>query len=322
MKNVKSIGVIGQGFVGGALTQGMIHSVDVYAYDKAKKLAPGAKSPISSNHSTDDSFAPSLEQFVRACESKEDFTRTYFLCLPTPMFNDGAADLSIVESVLTELASVSTDRPRIAVIKSTVPPGSTDAWNKRFNNSNVYIVFNPEFLTEANSVNDFKNQTRIILGGPRPWINSVKQIYQAAYPKVPIIKTSSTTAEMVKYFTNVQLAARVVLSCELAQVCSALDKIGMDIDYDKVVEYAKYDTRLGGTHMNVPGNDGVPGARGHCFPKDINALIVVAKQLGVAPTIMDAVWKKNLEIVPTKDRDWEKMVGRAVSECVHCDCEA
>jgi UDPglucose 6-dehydrogenase len=121
---------------------------------------------------------------------------------------------------------------------------------------------------------------------------------------------------MVKYFTNVHLAARVVLSCEISQICKALDEQGMNIDYDKVCEYSRYDKRLGGSHMTVPGVDGIPGARGHCFPKDLNALSALAKQVGVTPIVMDAVWQKNLELVPKEHRDWEKMIGRAVSKKV------
>ena len=338
----KSFAVIGQGFVGGALTEGMSHSHVVLAFDKAAKYSELATRFIKALKEDD---APnlvrhplSLVELVNEAERRVDFSGIYFVCLPTPMFEDGEADLSIVDGVLNELASLppasctkcagaklawtcsacgglgKNTRGRIAVIKSTVPPGSTEKWNKRYEKFNLHVVFNPEFLTEANAINDFKNQTRIVLGGPRPWINAVKQIYQEAYPRVPIIKTSSTTAEMVKYFTNVQLATRVVLSCELAQLCEALDHDGMNIDYDKVIEYAKYDPRLGGSHMNVPGNDGISGARGHCFPKDLNALIVVAKKHGVLPTVMEAVWKKNIEVVPPEHRDWEKMVGRAVSK--------
>jgi UDPglucose 6-dehydrogenase len=105
-----------------------------------------------------------------------------------------------------------------------------------------------------------------------------------------------------------------VLSCEFKQVCDSLDNQGLNVDYDKVLEYAKYDPRLGGTHMNVPGNDGIPGARGHCFPKDLNAFIQVANSVSVKPTVMSAVWEKNLELVPHDHRDWEKMIGRAISK--------
>jgi len=64
-----------------------------------------------------------------ACEGREDFSKVYFVCLPTPMHEDGSADLTIVENVLDEIASVAGGR--IAVIKSTVPPGSTERWNKK-----------------------------------------------------------------------------------------------------------------------------------------------------------------------------------------------
>lgn len=314
----KSIAVIGQGFVGGSLTTVMAEKgFSVYVYDKAGKVAPGGKT-----HSFE---TLSVRHFVQRTEEFSDerdesgqatgipgFTGVYFVCVPTPMYEDGSCDTTIVEEVLKELAEIPGNR--IAVVKSTVPPGSTENWNNLFEGTGLRVIFCPEFLTEANALEDMRNQNRIILGGPRPYINTVKQIFQTAFPKVPITKTSSTTAEMVKYFTNIQLAARVVLSCELYQICDALDKRGLNIDYDKVKEYANHDVRLGNSHMNVPGIDGIFGARGHCFPKDLNALIAVSKSIDVKPTVMEAVWKKNLEVVPEEHRDWEKMHGRAVSK--------
>jgi len=225
------------------------------------------------------------------------------------MLEDGSADLSIVESVLAELASVPGER--IAVVKSTVPPGSVETWNKKFLDSELRVVFNPEFLTEANALDDMRNQNRIILGGPRPWINTVKQVFQSAFPKVPIIKTSSTTAEMIKYLTNNFLTVKVAFANEMAQICEALDKSGLNVDYDKVVEYSKYDKRLGDSHWAVPGPDGHRGYGGSCFVKDINAMISIAEKLGVDTSVLDGAWKKNLEVRP--ERDWEKLIGRAVS---------
>ncbi len=300
---MKSVAVIGQGFVGGTLAQVLTErGCPVLSYDKAK----GARGWIPYDG------LGSIAGLVAAAEARKDFSGIYFVCVPTPMSKSGMADVSIVAQVIAQIADAVT-RPSVAVVKSTVPPGSTEIWNRMCGEGQLHVVFNPEFLTEANALDDMREQTRIVLGGPRPWINQVRLFYRSAFPKTPIIKTSSTMAEMVKYFTNVQLAARVVLSCELWQVCEALDKQGLNIDYDKVVEYAGLDPRLGGSHMNVPGNDGVPGARGHCFPKDLNALIAVARQAGVSPTVMEAVWRKNLEVVPEAERDWEKMLGRAVS---------
>lgn len=306
---MKSIAVIGQGFVGGTLTTVFAErGCPVYVHDRSGKTAPGACVTSAT-----------LPWLVRDSERVKSFSGIYFVCVPTPMCDDGSADLSIVESVLEQLAAIPGER--IAVVKSTVPPGSTEKWNMDYGPngmkaSGLRVIFNPEFLTEANALEDMREQNRIILGGPRPWINAVKQVFQTAFPKVPIIKTSSTMAEMVKYFTNVQLATRVVLSCELWQLCEKLDRDGFNIDFDKVVEYASYDKRLGGSHMNVPGQNGIPGARGHCMPKDLNALISVAREAGIKPTVMEAVWEKNLEMVPQGERDWENMVGRAVSQKV------
>jgi len=323
---MKSIAVIGQGFVGGSLTTVFYErGFNVYTFDRAGTQAHGGKHPrekVSMYVGPTAVMTPdpvtTVQELVDECQKIENFSGVYFVCLPTPMFEDGEADLSIVENTLRELSEIPGER--IAVVKSTVPPGSTERWNKLFEKTGLRVVFNPEFLTEANALDDMRNQNRIILGGPRPHINKVKLIFQTAFPKVPLIKTSSTTAEMVKYITNCFLSAKVSFANEMFQICEALDAGGLDIDYDKVVEYARLDTRLGNSHWAVPGpvptHDGryVKGFGGHCFPKDLNALKKVADNLGVDTKVLDAVWEKNLEVRPSEDRDWEKMQGRAVSK--------
>tara|TARA_B100000214_G_scaffold374165_2_gene356184 strand:- start:14 stop:880 length:867 start_codon:yes stop_codon:yes gene_type:complete len=287
MKKKKKIGIVGQGFVGGALREGMSHAFTVETYDK-----------FLSEKST--------------CESLNDLvlkTEVIFLCLPTPMRKDGSCDLRIVESVVSDIDNfcVSNNLCKIIVLKSTIPPGTTSSLNEKV--KNIQVVFNPEFLTEANAVEDFKNQTRIIVGGPRPGSTIVKNVFRNAFPKVPIIKTGSNTAEMVKYFTNCFLSTKVSFSNEISQICKKLN-----IDYDKVVEYALHDDRLGKSHWSVPGPDGSLGFGGHCFPKDLNAMIFLATSLGVNPTVMEGVWDKNNEVRPEEDWDWVGMKGRAVSE--------
>jgi UDPglucose 6-dehydrogenase len=319
-----SIAVIGQGFVGGSLTSVFSERGEtVYAYDKTGKVAPGGVGSFNRQITRENVTPISLTDFVRECEGTPGFTGVYFVCVPTPMYEDGSCDVSIVEDVLELLAAApyGADSPqRIAVIKSTVPPGSTEKWNKQFNDRELHVVFNPEFLTEANAVNDMREQNRIVLGGPRPYINTVRNVFMRAFPKVPIIKTSSTTAEMVKYVTNCMLAVKVAFANEMSQICEELDKDGLNVDYDKVVEYIKFDRRLGETHWSVPGpvptHDGryVRGFGGHCFPKDVNALISVARNYSVSPTVMQAAWDKNLEVRGPSDRDWENQIGRAVSK--------
>ena len=275
---MKSIGIIGQGFVGTAVNEGLAKFYNIETFDIAK-----------------DSTCSSLEELY----SKSNII---FLCLPTPMEKDGSCHLGIIEPVLEELNELG---KTIVVVKSTIPPGTTEGWNKKY--KNIDIVFNPEFLTEANSIEDFKNQNRIIVGGPRPATTKVARVFRKAFPKVPIIKTGSTYAEMVKYVTNTFLATKVSFANEMYEICEYLD-----IDYDKVIEYAKHDERLGYSHWNVPGPDGDFGYGGHCFPKDVKALINVAMELDsdINPTMLQATDKKNNDV--RNDRDWEQQKGRAV----------
>ena len=281
---MKKIGIIGQGFVGTAVREGFQDYFTVLTNDKNGQCSN------------------TLEEIIDRC-------RVIFLCLPTPMSDDGSCYLGIVEEVLEkindrcDLKEFYGNESRIVVIKSTMVPGTTEKFNKTY--KYIQTVFNPEFLTEANSIEDFKNQNRIILGGPRPATTIVKRIFNKAFPKVPIIKTGSTTAEMVKYFLNSFLATKVSFANEMYQICEALD-----IDYDKVTEYAKYDDRIGKTHLNVPGPDGDFGYGGHCFPKDVKALKSLAHKLNVSPKILQAVDSKNNDI--RQNRDWEDMPGRAV----------
>ena len=277
------VGIIGMGYVGSALKEGFNKYHRIETFD------------IQSSLST----CNSEEELV----SKSDIL---FLCLPTPMKKNGACDISIVEKVISKLDNIiNANSEKIVVIKSTIPPGTTENFNKKYNN--LSIVFNPEFLTEANFIEDFRNQNRIILGGQRPATTAVKQFYIKIFPKATIVKTGSTYAEMVKYFANTFLATKVSFANEMKMICDKLE-----IDYDKVVEYAIYDNRLGKSHWAVPGPDGKPGFGGSCFPKDINALINKSKKLGIETEVLNSVWQTNLKVRP--ERDWEKLKGRAISQ--------
>ena len=271
-----SIGIIGQGFVGNAIYQKFKNYFTVYTYDLDNTRCNS-----------------SLEQ-VREC-------KTIFICLPTPTNSQGECDTSIIESVLDDLDKRSYHD---IVIKSTVVPGTTERLNKKY--KDLSIVFNPEFLTEANAVQDFENQNRIVLGGPRPTTTKIKRIYTKVFPGVHIIKTGSTHAEMIKYVTNTFLATKVSFANEIYQICEKLE-----LDYDKVIEYSTFDERLGKSHWAVPGPDGDFGYGGHCFPKDLKVMISLAHDLNVSPRILTAVDCKNNDV--RTDRDWEKMKGRAVS---------
>ena len=280
MSNEK-VGIIGQGFVGTAIREGMKNHFTIETYDKFKG---------------DLSTCSSLRE---VCEK----VQIVFTCLPTPMKKSGECDLSILEETVREINKFNLGN--IVVIKSTVIPGTTERLNNEC--ENIDIVFNPEFLTEANYIDDFKNQNRIIIGGPRPATTTVKNMFRKVFQKTPIVKTGSKTAESVKYFINCFLATKVSFANEFKQICELAD-----VDYDKVVEYALYDTRIGSTHLSTPGPDGRRGFGGSCFPKDLNALVYFATMNGLVPSVLEGVWEKNLEVRP--ERDWELLKGRAVSE--------
>tara|TARA_B100000959_G_scaffold68387_2_gene72445 strand:+ start:3522 stop:4364 length:843 start_codon:yes stop_codon:yes gene_type:complete len=278
-----TIGIVGLGYVGTAIKSGFEKHYDIETYDKFSN----SKSSVN------------LQDMVSRCN-------IIFVCVPTPMNKDGSCHTDIVESVIKEIDEVSMgwnevyrkDNKPIIVIKSTVPPGTTDRLHRKY--KGVDVIFNPEFLTEMNFLEDFKNQSRIILGGIRRGTNKLRQIYSRVFPHATIVKTSATYAEMVKYFVNCFLATKVSFANEMKQICDDID-----IDYDKVVEYATYDERLGKSHWAVPGPDGDLGFGGHCLPKDVSAIVsefdseLLKTVLGVNDKVRE-------------NRDWEDMKGRAV----------
>ena len=230
-----------------------------------------------------------------------------FVCVPTPMNSDGSCNLNIVKGVVRDInETVNCNQDgKIVAIKSTIPPGTTNDLNKEC--EHISVIFNPEFLTEANFIDDFKNQNRIIIGGERPSSTKLRQVYSLVFPNAKIVKTGSITAEMVKYFTNTFLATKVSFANEMKEICD-----GLKIDYDKVVEYSTYDERLGKSHWAVPGPDGKLGFGGSCFPKDLNALIHLAGELELCTEVLIGAWNTNLKVRP--EEDWKKLKGRAVTD--------
>ena len=276
---IRTVGIVGQGFVGTALREVFSCYNKIYTYDKAHEHLSTHRSVTALAHDCD----------------------VVFVCVPTPMKKDGSCDTSIVEKVCKEACL--TGRRNIIVVKSTVPPGTTKYLNEVCIDSQV--VFNPEFLLERNATEDFRNTDRIILGGPRPATTRLIQLYANVFPKASIIKTDSTIAEYVKYLTNCFLAVKVSLANEFAAMCEE-----NGVDYDKVIEYAMHDERLGDSHWSVPGPDGNLGFGGSCFPKDLNAIIQHATDFGISPNTLSGAWNTNLTVRPEKD--WEELKGRAV----------
>ena len=273
MKKFK-VGVIGNGFVGEAISFSFSSISDLFVYDT---------DPLKS---LDD-----LES-VHSC----DFV---FICVPTPMFKNGSQDISYVESVFEH----ATIKP-IYILKSTVLPGTTFNLSKKY--SNFKIIFSPEFLTERTAKLDMLTQSRIILGGELSLTEKVKTLFNQRFKIKNIIQTDSKTAELTKYMNNTFFASKVSIMNEFKLLC---DKIGAN--WEDALRGFVSDGRIGDSHLNVPGHDGKLGYGGTCFPKDVNALLSFSKKHDIEMNTIYGGWKTNLNV--RDEKDWEEKEGRSVS---------
>lgn len=282
---MSKFGVFGQGFVGNSIKEGFKEFAEVLTYDK---------------YNSEKSNSTPTE-IVEQCD-------IIFSCVPTPMdARTGEASIHIVEEVITQIDEIAgkLNKQPIVIIKSTVPPGTTAYLNKTLV-KNCKVIFNPEFLTEANAVEDFKNQDKIILGvDGNINIDGVVELFGDAFPEVPITVVKSAEAEMMKYTINNFLSVKVSFLNEIHNICQA-----GGINYDVVARLAQMDNRTGRSHWMVPGPDGDYGFGGHCFPKDLQAIRFVADQLQIDTPVLDGTWKTNNLV--RKNKDWELQEGRAI----------
>lgn len=270
------IGIIGFGIVGQALAYGfsqpeIADKYHIKYYDKFKESSR-------------------LEDVVEDSEF-------IFICLPTPMKSDESGiDLSMIESSIAEITPKTNGTNKVIVIKSTVVPGTTASFEKKYPKSN--FCFNPEFLTEANYLDDFVNADRTIVGANNDLTSRrVIALFRQRFPHQKIFQTDTTTAEMVKYMANAFLSTKVIFANEMFNICQALG-----IKYEEVKEMVAADKRIGHSHMDVTT---ARGFGGKCFPKDIVALIGRAEALKVEPKLLETVWNINKKI--RKVHDWEEI---------------
>ncbi len=276
---MRILGIVGFGFVGTAIQHGFAQSADFRIFD------------VDARRSTH-----TLSEVVQESD-------VVFVCLPTPMTEaTGEVDLSIIKEAVESIWRIATwnNCSPIVVIKSTVIPGTTESLQVAY--PELRMVFNPEFLTERTHKLDFINQSRIILGGNEEGTTLLEEIYSERFPGTPIFTTSSKAAELVKYICNCFFAVKLSFFNEMKQVS---DKLG--IRYEDIIGMILTDARIGNSHWSAPGHDGNHGWGGKCFPKDLNALVVKAKELGVDPTMLEAAWKKNLEV--REVQDWYDIEG-------------
>lgn len=203
-----------------------------------------------------------------------------FIAVPTPRSNDGSCDLSAVKSTLKLIVG---SLSKIVVVKSTVPPGTTEAIQKEF--PKWKVLFNPEFLTERRAWEDFVRPDRQIVGYTQQSVDAAHLVL-SLLPRAPFmspwgldtyrpIRITATEAEIIKYGCNIHFIRKVNFANALNSLCER-----MDVDFNNVRRGMAADFRIGDSHLDV-NHGGYRGWGGHCFPKDLDALIDQFKKLGL-----------------------------------------
>lgn len=215
-----------------------------------------------------------------------------FVAVGTPADENGAADLHSVLSVADSIGRLMTSR-KIIVVKSTVPVGTSDKVRAKVAEALVHratsidfdVVSNPEFLKEGSAINDFLRPDRIIIGATTDYGRSaMRELYEPfnrSHDRTIYMDVRS--AELTKYAANAMLATKISLINEIANMAELL---GADIE--QVRRGMGADPRIGYDFI-YPGL----GYGGSCFPKDVQALIRIADDIGYDAPLLAAVEQVN-----------------------------
>ena len=199
-----------------------------------------------------------------------------FVCVPTP----GECDLTIMKKVLAEIKG-----NKIIVIKSTVLPGTTDYFQKKY--SQHKFLFNPEFLTESTADQDIKYPDRQLIGYTDKSFTIAGDI-MLMLPLAPFERiVPAKEAEMAKYYNNAWFSTKVIFANQIYDIC---EKAG--INYNSVKDMASADKRVGRSHLDVL-HKGYRGFGGKCLPKDLDAILKFAKQKKVKVPLLEITKKIN-----------------------------
>src|SRR6185503_13619755 len=241
------------------------------------------------------SFSASYAQAIKGAEYA-------FIAVGTPSGVEGNADLQYVDSAARAIAQ-NMNAPLIIINKSTVPIGTGD-WvadivkGAQPEPIEFAVVSCPEFLREGSAIADFMSPHRNVIGSlDRDAANKVAQLHLPL--RAPIVITDLRTAEMIKYASNAFLAAKISFINELADVC---ELVGADVK--EVAAGMGYDARIGRYFL-----DAGLGWGGSCFPKDVQALAFMAKEMGLNPRILNDVMSVNYDRRSAVAKNVEKLLG-------------
>jgi len=290
------IAVIGTGYVGlvtGTCFAESGNHVTCIDIDETKvQMLKSGEIPI---------YEPGLEEMVKRNTKARrlSFTTSYeetiphakciFIAVGTPQREDGSANLESIWKVAEALAPHLSD-DAIVIIKSTVPVGTNRKLAeqlKSLTGRTIDVASNPEFLKEGTAIDDFSKPDRVVVGVSRPEVSAILcELYNPFLrTENPFLSMELESAEMTKYVANCMLATKISFINEMANLC---ERVGADIN--QVRRGIGHDQRIGFSFL-FPG----VGYGGSCFPKDVSALISVAKNQDMEPTILNAVDEVNTE---------------------------
>jgi UDPglucose 6-dehydrogenase len=257
------IGIVGVGFVGSA----------IYNAYKIQNIKTVCRDPQKGFNSTIDDLMK---------------TNGIFVSVPSPQFNNGSCNTTILESALEELK----DYQGVIISKVTAPP---DAYKKLIHKY-PNLVHAPEFLVAATAKEDYINGEFAIIGGNKKYCEDALEIIKLGQPNLKKYRFCSIEeASLSKYAINCFLSTKVIFMNQMKEIA---DKIGAD--YDIIKENIKLDTRLGSSHFDVPGPDGSYGFGGACFPKDTAALLHYSKSIDGYFDLLEEVINVNKKIKKKK----------------------
>lgn len=228
-----------------------------------------------------------------------------FVAVPTPTRPEGFDD-----SILRDQIKL-VGKGKIAVIKSTIIPGTTQSLQKE--NPDIFVLHSPEFLVAAQAAEDARKPERNLIGIPidNAEFRSKAELALSVLPKAPYTAVlSSTETELVKYIGNNFLYTKVIfmnLMYDLAQNIGA--------DWAKVSEAVSRDPRIGTSHMqpvHTSERSSGRGAGGHCFPKDFEALLrFYAKEVGDerGVKVLESIRDKNIALLVESKKDADILKG-------------
>ncbi len=237
-----------------------------------------------------------------------------FLCVGTPIDRNGGLDTSHLIAAARAVSEGLAKRNRqLVVVKSTVPPGTTEAKvipaleaKSGLHLGEFFVVVNPEFLREGSALADALHPSHIILGERgRTGGDRLMKLFVGRH--CPKFRTSLAVAELAKFATNAYLASRISFANEIANLCTRLN-----IDADEVLHGMGLDPRVGLSYLEA----GV-GFGGSCLPKDAAALAWLARSTGYSFSVLEAALSVNdqqpLEAVRLLEQEVGPLEGRRIA---------